>query len=370
MNPSPSTSENEVENVSLRLVTRSKAIKNAQAQTNESTDSSRLALKCKMRRKVCSKKAKIDKETPKKSPTINTNTELNAEYKLQSKEKEGPTTISETSSGGSLIVNKVYEPLQAAYDAYNSRIAAFTKLPKKIQEYPNPREEKVNLAVHQQVIRDSQTLMDGLPPAITRGPVSLKPDLQMIPEATPSMERDSSTIALPHFDEEPLVNHKLKNHATMMGWVEIPEIEEKIAKEMWADFQRHEEENLPSQYTPPFSAMYLTNHFHIEEDVQTLESETSKITMTTLPSYQGGYECLSFIKKISFMQRPQTNESDRINMNALVKVPMTCILPLVEFLKLRPKLWVKVASCLAEQEIWSDGIKVKEVLCMLPHTQQ
>ena len=87
-------------------------------------------------------------------------------------------TSSGTSSGGSVIVDKVYEPLQAALDAYNSRIAALAELPKKLQEYPNPRAEKVGLAVHQQIIRDSQTLMDGPPPAITRGPISRKPNLR------------------------------------------------------------------------------------------------------------------------------------------------------------------------------------------------
>ena len=94
-------------------------------------------------------------------------------------------------------------PCRLRLDAYNSRIAALAELPKKLQEYPNPRAEKVGLAVHQQIIiRDSQTLMDGPPPAITRGPISRKPDLETIPEGTSSMERGSTIVVDPSPEEE------------------------------------------------------------------------------------------------------------------------------------------------------------------------
>ena len=71
---------------------------------------------------------------------------------------------------------------------------------------------------------------------------------------------------------------------------------------MWADVQKHVEENLSSDGTPPFSAMDLTNRIPIEEDVQTIASEPSKRTMQTLPSYQGEYECRSFTKYIPFYE--------------------------------------------------------------------
>jgi len=48
-----------------------------------------------------------------------------------------------------VIVDKVFDPLQVALDSYNRRIAALKELPKKLQEYPNPKEEKINLDVHQ-----------------------------------------------------------------------------------------------------------------------------------------------------------------------------------------------------------------------------
>ena len=50
----------------------------------------------------------------------------------------------------SVVIDKVHEHLQAALDAYNSWITPLTEIPKKLQEYPNPREEKVRLALHRQ----------------------------------------------------------------------------------------------------------------------------------------------------------------------------------------------------------------------------
>ena len=47
------------------------------------------------------------------------------------------------SSGGSMIMGKVYEPLQATIQAYNDQITQLTKLPKKLQEYPNKRAKKI-----------------------------------------------------------------------------------------------------------------------------------------------------------------------------------------------------------------------------------
>ena len=70
-----------------------------------------------------------------------------------------------------MIVKKVYEPLQVAIQAYNDRLTTLTTIPKKLQEYPNPRTKKVALATNSQFIKDTQTMMEGPPPTITWGPI-------------------------------------------------------------------------------------------------------------------------------------------------------------------------------------------------------
>ena len=75
-----------------------------------------------------------------------------------------PRALSMPSSGGSVIVDKIYEPLQAAIQAYNDRVSELTEIPKKLQEYPNARAEKVSLETNPQLIRDMQTMLEGPPP--------------------------------------------------------------------------------------------------------------------------------------------------------------------------------------------------------------
>ena len=109
---------------------------------------------------------------------------------------------SSESSGGSVIVDKVNETLRAALDAYGQRITPLTEIPKKLQEYPNPREEKIRLAIHQEMVRDAQTTFEGPPPVIKRGPVLLRPSLETIPEVASSQEREGS-LSIPARTEEP-----------------------------------------------------------------------------------------------------------------------------------------------------------------------
>ena len=48
----------------------------------------------------------------------------------------------------------------------------------------------MRLATHQELIRDTQTMLEGPPPAIKRGPVSKIPSLPTILEATSSQEQE------------------------------------------------------------------------------------------------------------------------------------------------------------------------------------
>ena len=46
--------------------------------------------------------------------------------------KETAVGSTESSEGGSVVIDKVHEHLQAALDAYNSRITPLTEIPKKL----------------------------------------------------------------------------------------------------------------------------------------------------------------------------------------------------------------------------------------------
>ena len=182
--------------------------------------------------------------------------------------------ILEVSSGGLILVEKVNEHLDAIRMAHKSRLAAQMEIPKKLQEYPNPLEEKVNLVVHMQMIRETQAILEGRPKLLTRGSIFLKPSLETIPKVTSSAERGSkpgfpSVVAKSQQQEEETLDHehneKQPLNATDFG-DEIPELEETMAKEMWDVVQQRIDEESPSLKSPPFSIVDFTGRQSIEVD--------------------------------------------------------------------------------------------------------
>ena len=62
------------------------------------------------------------------------------------------------------------------------------EIPKKLQEHPNPVEEKVRLAVFQQLIRDTQSTLEGPPPPIRHEPMFKSLELETTPKVSSSGE--------------------------------------------------------------------------------------------------------------------------------------------------------------------------------------
>ena len=71
--------------------------------------------------------------------------------------KESLEGSSKTSSGGSVLLEKVNENLESLLKAFEGRISKETILPNNLQEYPNPIEESHRLAKHMKLVRDKQT---------------------------------------------------------------------------------------------------------------------------------------------------------------------------------------------------------------------
>ena len=188
--PSPHPAEAEADRQSLNVITRAQSRKNAAAAPDVVGHKADQKVKKKRARKPRSRRSKKAKSSSQEMAELDEQAQDKHEPAIQANKENA--TSSSPSSGGSVIVDKVNETLQAALDAYNSRIPPLTEIPKKLQEYPNPREEKVRLAVHQNMIKDTQTMLEGPPPIIKRGPISKRPDLETILEVSSSQERDGS----------------------------------------------------------------------------------------------------------------------------------------------------------------------------------
>ena len=82
----------------------------------------------------------------------------------------------------------------------------------------------------------------------------------------------------------------------------------------------------------------------------------------TMPFYLGYYEPRSVIVKVPSIWKSIQNERDTANLHALMSTPVTCTLPLMDLLKVRPDLWERVARCLTEQGFWDKKTQVGEIM--------
>ena len=166
-----------------------------------------------------------------------------------------------------MIVDNVYEPLQAAIQAYNDWISKLTKITKKLQEYPNVGVKKVALATNSQLIRDTQTMWEGPPRAIVQGPISQHPSIETIPKATPSVEIESAKADSMYHKKDLHVNLTKQVSEARMLEDGIPKVEEQMASKLWEIVRRHANEERSSMATPPFSFINLDDEtsFHWKE---------------------------------------------------------------------------------------------------------
>ena len=109
--------------------------------------------------------------------------------KSQEPTKQANVLTSSSSSHKGGLIDKKYEPLEAAIQAYKSRLAAQLDLSNKLKQYPNAREEKTQLEANCQQIWEAQTMIEGPMPIQPKGPRKLKSTLETILEVSSRQER-------------------------------------------------------------------------------------------------------------------------------------------------------------------------------------
>ena len=274
--PSPTSSETEPKlgNVPVRVITRNQARgvieenPKVQAQKPDDETGKQKKKRGQPRQKRTKSKKSLEAQQPFEEMATRVNTPdtiVPAEKQDENKDKD-----SKVSEGGSVLVERVNEHLDAIRMAHENCYAAQVEIPKKLQEYPNPREEKVNLVVHQQIIRDTQAILEGQPKPILRGLVPHKPTLETIPEASSSTELGSEYQTPPSYPEPtPRVqfttNERREESIAKSPFNDdIPEVEEITAQEMWDAVRRNVDE-AQSADSPPFSLVDFAEKKSIAE---------------------------------------------------------------------------------------------------------
>ena len=169
----------------------------------------------------------------------------NPKETLGAKEAEKPASETKSNEGGSVIVDKVNETLDALLKAWNSRVTSETPIPPKLTEYPDPLQEKIDLVRHQQLIRDTQTTFEGPQPYQPRKMSVTQPVLETIDEVSETELNESQTgneQILPR--EEPIVAmiepamiepEDLVPEEIFEITSTVPSLEEEMAEELWQE---------------------------------------------------------------------------------------------------------------------------------------
>ena len=99
-------------------------------------------------------------------------------------------------------MERVNEHLDAIRMADQNSYAAQVEIQKNCKSTPIPVRRRSIWLVHQQIIRDTQTILEGLPKPILRGIIPHKPTLDTILEVSSSAELESE-LQIPSILSEP-----------------------------------------------------------------------------------------------------------------------------------------------------------------------
>ena len=253
-----------------------------------------------------------------------------------------------------MIVDKVNESLEMLLKQWDARLKSDTPFPPKLQEYPDPLREKIDLIRNQQLIRDTQTTFEGPPAHIIRTPWMTKPELETIQEVADTEENASQGDSETKI--EPAVPEELEQEVQAEIVPEIPALVEATADELWKDVRKLKEKEGVSEISAPLSIVGLTEYMGMDKlsltDNQSKgeDDENSEAnTLATLPSFLGDYEAKTEVLQVPQSQQVTPGVKDTANLQAILSAPVTATLPLADFLKVKPKLWEYVAEMMRSQ---------------------
>ena len=276
---------------------------------------------------------------------------------LQNEPQLLPEEISKTSSGGSVLMEKVNENLEALLKAFDARITSNMILPPTLQEYPNPIQEKHRLVEHMKLIKEIQTKWEAPPKEVDHIP-KLSPTLEPIDEEHSLRSKLENLVVL---NSEPSLvsNDKVRinpeevNHQEL--WDEIREL-----KQDRASFEKGE-----APLTMIGSSLFEINESEelVQEELDEKDPDQISIsrTLATLPSYLGRHDPGSEIISLPIKSEPTNPEMlDSIAQKLLkhkFNVPMT----LEEIIRFKPNLWAKMMKQLNLHDIFE--ISQPQELC-------
>ena len=345
--PSESSSASEAEKIiPLKVITRAQAKAKKPEQEkdgedekqpqSESSKSSRNSWKARRQRREASKKRKAEqgeKENTKRDKTHN-----NASPAKQTENQM-------KGEAGSVLADKLFEPLDAMLKAYEARLKPLETMEERWKNYPDAAQESRQLEIYKKLVEAVQAIEEQQ---------KLNQPLKTEPQKTNGIKEDDKlSVILEEDNETGSVEGKTKdNEPIMIPNTSVPEVDEEWANQLWkavkhAHLEIHASEKPPLEEID-FDQKTLELELRSEYgDAGSEKSEESKAdTFKTLPSYQGSYEAKSDVRKLPSVQGKPPIVQDFVNLAALMSAPIKVTLPLTDVLRVKPELWKDVGKML------------------------
>ncbi|MCO5611168.1 hypothetical protein L7F22_065418 [Adiantum nelumboides] len=153
------------------------------------------------------------------------------QQELESKKVEQKNQPRKASSGGSVLVDKVLEPLDALLQQWEARLNNTQTLEKRWLTYPYPKIETKWLEMCKDLIRAAQALME---PNIIRAP---EQEVLIQREIEKQSDKKPETVMKPKPDTNLPLEHrvvpKTTDEAMTMEVMPVPEVEEPWPQSLW-----------------------------------------------------------------------------------------------------------------------------------------
>ncbi|MCO5560559.1 hypothetical protein L7F22_014174 [Adiantum nelumboides] len=220
-------------------------------------------------------------------------------------------------------------------------------------------EESTELQFHQKLIEHNQAFLEGIPPRLVHKLPPFHNGLEPIIEENqiateqPELELREPPLMVPKFEDKSFGSAKRMTTSEPNVSQSIPSLDEELATQLWEEV-REKLKGKTEDVKPPLTSIAHTKDANIHLDAipsvsEDWENETMVSSpdthLDTLPNYLGEYEARSEVFPIPTARSMKNKEQkDGANLQALMSAPVTCTLPLVDLLKVRPDLWENIAG--------------------------
>ncbi|MCO5574737.1 hypothetical protein L7F22_028527 [Adiantum nelumboides] len=276
---------------------------------------------------------------------------------LESKKVEQNNQPRKELSGGSVLVDKVLEPLDALSQQWEARLNNTQTLEQRWLTYPYLEIETKRLEMCKDLIRAAQALME---PNVNRAP---EQEVLIQKEIEKQGVKELEPVTGPKADTNLSLEHRVvpntTDEAMTMEVMSILEVEEPWPQSLWETIRNRKDESATLQSTP-IPKVVLNNEFY-PGDIQSLYGDagmevfmdSKPPSLKTLPSFIGSHEAKSVMRVVPSQQRATPKMIDSKGLQEMLSTPVTCMITLSELLKIRPHLWEEMGKHLETK-----GIKI------------